>query len=80
MAEVFETVFRNGACGGFLVPEATRPGAPGARGSKRIQNRSRAEADGNILAHSRMAKRKFRLNETYVFRSGQDTVILESTI
>ena len=52
---------RNGANDGFLVPAKALPGTPGALGLKRIQKRSRAEANGGILVRSRKAKRKFRL-------------------
>jgi hypothetical protein len=34
---VSEKVLRNGANHGFLVPEATQPGTPGALGWKRMQ-------------------------------------------
>ena len=60
--EVSEKSLRNGASHGFLVPAKALPGTPGALGLKRIQKRSRAEANGGILIRSRKAKRKFRLN------------------
>jgi UDP-N-acetyl-D-glucosamine dehydrogenase len=38
-------------------------GTPGALGWKRMQERSRAEANAGILVHSLKAKREFRLSE-----------------
>ncbi len=54
---------RIGAKDGLWVPKMALQGTPGALGWKRMQERSRAEANGGILVRSQKAKRKSLINQ-----------------
>jgi hypothetical protein len=46
----------------FLIPEAAQPGTPGALGWKRMQKRSRAEANGGYIGSQSKGKTEIRVN------------------
>src|ERR1039457_5364890 len=59
--EVSEKSLRNGANEGYLVPAKAVWRSTGSLALKPMQERLRAEANGDILVRRRKAKRKFRI-------------------